>query len=103
MSDLGVLAINGLVTWRACSLLLYEDGPFSVFRRFRRVVRADRPGELKFAAALFNCIWCLSVWVGAAFAVVTALYFDEWYFVLLALSSSAIAVLVDSRVRYGRT
>lgn len=103
MSDLGVLVINGLMTWRLCSLMLYEDGPFSVFRRFRHLVRADRPGELKFVAALFNCIWCLSLWVGATSATMTALYFNEWYFVLMMFSSSAIAVWLDSRIRYGRT
>lgn len=95
------MLVAGLSTWRTSSLLLYEDGPFDVFTHLRQMVGVYRPGERKRLARLFTCVWCLSVWVGAAHAVAIATTVCEPAYLWLAFPSSTVAILIDKRVRYG--
>jgi hypothetical protein len=54
--------IVGLGGWRLASLLVHEDGPWSVFARLRRFVGGSGTGEMGFWALLLDCVWCASVW-----------------------------------------
>lgn len=88
-----------LATWRLTSLILYEGGPLDVFRKLRHLVKADREGELSNFSVLFTCPWCLSVWVGA-FLITSVLIVPRTIVLSYVLSASAVAVLIDARVRY---
>ena len=48
--------IIALATWRLSRLIAQEDGPFALLRKFRD--RAKLGG-------LFDCIYCVSLYVGA--------------------------------------
>lgn len=88
-----------LATFRITSLLVDEDGPLSLFSRFRQLVgvRVDKNGETygkNVIATGLTCLWCTSVWVGIAWAI--AYFFSPNGTILiampLALSSGAILV-----------
>ncbi len=73
------LVIGALAVWRLTHLLYAENGPFGVLARLRRM-----GGEL------FDCFYCLSVWVAAPLAIALG---DGWAGRLLlipALSGAAI-------------
>jgi hypothetical protein len=67
-----VLAV--LATWRICHLIAHEDGPFDAVTRLR-----GRAGD-GFFGALMDCVYCLSLWWSAPFAVYLAL---DWHLVPL--------------------
>lgn len=61
------MIVCGLAGWRIASLLVHEDGPFEVFRRFREHFGLDEDTvELRgFWMQLLSCVWCCSVWTAA--------------------------------------
>lgn len=74
------LIIPALITWRI-TILLNERLPFGVGDRLRyHLAKFD---ELDY---LFNCIYCLSMWVAAG----VCLAFGEKWYMLLVYSSLAI-------------
>jgi len=100
------LLILSAAVWRISFLLVEEDGPFDVFDRLRKLagIRYDINGERIYIsdaplwrlslAEVFNCIYCMSVWVGILFAILY--YSSEFLAVALtvpfALSTGAIAI-----------
>lgn len=59
--------ICGLAGWRVAVLLVREDGPFDIMRRFRHVAgiqdtSAGRMVKRNVLAQLLSCVWCTSVW-----------------------------------------
>jgi len=85
-----------LATWRIASLLVHEDGPWNIFARLRRRVGLVNDVEIPdgFLPGVLSCVWCASIWVGAAW---TLLYFliptaVEWLALPFALSTLAIGV-----------
>jgi hypothetical protein len=77
-----ILGILGV--WRVTHLLHAEFGPWRLLERFREVVARA------FRTQLFDCFYCLSVWVAVPFAVLMA---DTWWnrlFAALAFSAGAI-------------
>ena len=52
-----------LATWRVCHLLVEEDGPADLVVRLRM-----RLGDSVLGRAM-DCFYCLSLWIGAAFAL----------------------------------
>lgn len=87
------LALLGLATWRLSSLLVAEDGPFSMFAKMRDVAGVTRPGEISGLARLFSCVWCMSIWVGSGLFL--AYRFTALLYVLAA---STIAIIIQERV-----
>jgi hypothetical protein len=81
--------LYSLATWRISSLLVCEDGPADVFKRLRAAVCRS-----PFFSGLLSCVWCCSVWVGMAFAL---LGLDAPMVVRIAagLSFSAAAVMIQ--------
>jgi hypothetical protein len=76
---LGVLAV-----WRVTHLLHTEDGPWEILERMRRRLGQ---GMLR---GLFDCFYCLSLWVALAFVFA---FGENWQIRLLlwpALSAAAI-------------
>lgn len=96
-----LLVVLILATWRLCSLIADEDGPWYVLERLRHrlgvAYDADnrRYGRNEVARGLL-CPWCLSVWVGAAWALLAFLWPDGVWWVALPLALSAGAILLNS-------
>lgn len=99
------VVLLGLSTWRISSMLCYEEGPFGIFVKIREMAGIEH-NDLntpvvypdRFFGKLFECIWCLSVWVSATFVVfyiflpTLAIYFSLW------LSLSTICIMVNEWV-----
>lgn len=90
-----------LATWRVSSLLVHEDGPFEMFLRLRYAagIRYDdlsQPYATTFLGELLLCLWCASVWVGFAFAM---LYLFApplvWQIPAWSLALSALAIFIQ--------
>jgi len=79
LSILGVIAV-----WRVTHLLAFEDGPGLVFKRLRK--RAERT----FWGEVFECFYCLSLWVAAPFALLAMEGWREYALLWPALSGGAI-------------
>jgi hypothetical protein len=63
------VVVSLLAVWRVTHLLHAESGPWDVFGAVRR--GASRIG----AGAVFDCFYCLSLWVALPFAAVAS---DDW-------------------------
>lgn len=93
----------GLATWRLTSLLFREVGPFDLFVRIREAVgirhlKEDKTPYLypdNFFGKLFECVWCLSVWIAFGMSILYiflpefAILFSLW------LSLSTITIGLD--------
>jgi hypothetical protein len=76
--------LGALAVWRVTHLLNAEDGPFEILERVRR---RFGQGMLR---SLFDCFYCLSLWVALAFVFA---FGETWRMSLLlwpALSAAAI-------------
>jgi hypothetical protein len=88
--DALTLLLCALATWRISSLLVNESGPFDMFGRLRGFA------VLKLGAdGVFSCIWCMSVWVSGAVALLYATAPGVTFWVTLVLSQSALAISWD--------
>lgn len=76
---LGVLGV-----WRVTHLLNAEDGPGQIFVKLRRLIGSG------FWGSLFDCFYCLSVWIAAAFACAIGDSWSERLLLWPALSGAAI-------------
>ena len=57
----------GLAAWRMASLFSQEDGPLSIFARFRTLIGVPETGEITgVLPLLFTCMACLTMWMAAA-------------------------------------
>jgi len=98
MKDISIayLIIAILATYRLTSLLMKELGPWKMFTKFRSMFGIIHSSmgyphgyPETFFGKLFECHYCLSVWVGAAVAV--AMLLGLWWLMLpLALSGGEI-------------
>jgi len=92
-----------LATWRLSSLLAREAGPWRIFERLRdrAGVGYDDTGQpygITMLAEGLCCLWCNSVWVGAAWVICDRLIPDIAPYLALPLALSAGAVLIDEVV-----
>jgi hypothetical protein len=85
-----ILGILGV--WRVTHLLDAEDGPWDLVARMRRQLGQGILGRL------FDCFYCLSLWVAVPFAWLLGESLAERFLLWLALSGGAIVVerLTDS-------
>jgi len=95
------LAVLLLTTWRVSAMLSYEAGPWDLFLRLRATLGIEHDADgavtgfpMRLLPRLFSCVWCLSIWVGAIFAVSYWLAPDicRWLALPFALSAGAIIV-----------
>jgi hypothetical protein len=94
MSDAAVfyrLVIGVLVTWRLTHLFSAEDGPGEILVRLRGLLGQGWVGRL------FDCFYCLSLWVGLGIACVLVRGFREVVLSWLALSGAACLLERASR------
>lgn len=81
------LILFALAVWRITHLLSNEDGPFGVVFWFRKQLGHGFLGQL------FDCFYCLSIWVSVPFALV---FYPKWPDVLLCwLALSGAACLLE--------
>lgn len=85
------LAVDALATYRL-TVLAVEDTIFSPIRN--RIVEGSR-----FGMELITCPWCISIWLGAAVVLFTALAPVAWFYLACVLAFSAVAGLLSSTVR----
>lgn len=84
-------------TWRVTHLLMWEVGPFKVIMRLRALTGVrHRDGEpVAYPDGnVFECFWCLSIWIALILSVVA---FTPAWLVLVPLTASAIAIQVQIR------
>ncbi len=79
-----VLGILGV--WRVTHLLAAEDGPWQVMARLRRRIGRGFWGQL------FDCFYCLSLWVSVPFAWLLGDSLTEQCLLWLGLSGGAILI-----------
>lgn len=91
--------VFGLATWRVSSLITRETGPFRIFERVRTRAGVYEVGEISGLAELFSCVWCMSVWVGSAFAVAATIALADYQLLLTALPASTVAIIVETYAR----
>jgi len=94
------LVILMLATWRMTSLVVKEDGPWNILARLRRLigVRFDAqsaPYGLNIIAEGLTCMWCTSVWVGAAFSLGYLTFPAPTLLVGFPLALSAAALILQ--------
>jgi len=90
-----------LACWRLTSLMVQEEGPFGMFAKFRhligvrRIEGATTPYGTNVVAEGLSCVWCCSVWVGAALTI--AYVIDPALTVMASLpfALSAGAIIVE--------
>lgn len=93
--DLVTVVICGLAGWRIASLFLFEEGPFSVFEKIRRLVGV-KPGPIEgFLPTLFTCIYCFSLW--AALGAYLIWLVEPMIIIPIAVASTVL--IVDKLVR----
>jgi len=115
-----IYILQSLIVWRLTALLIYEDGPFDVFSRFRKtlgVTYTDKPGGTQCDSSwlIFKalcCFKCLSLWVAWGVAglalfiklfslpslqVITPTLFNilAGEFVIMGIITSAGAIIID--------
>ena len=99
--DLSEVTVLALAAWRLSVLLVHERGPWDSALLIRRVVGGivhDADGEPvgipdTMLGGLFGCVWCMSVWVAAAFVWV---HTWQWAGVLIyPLAVAGGALLLD--------
>jgi hypothetical protein len=78
------LALAVLSVWRITHLLHAENGPWNLLARLRRLSAAG------FWSSLFDCFYCLSLWVAAPFALLVGEGWKERLLLMPALSGGAI-------------
>jgi hypothetical protein len=90
--------ISALAVWRLSSLLVREDGPDDILIKLRSKIGvyydefSVAKGKSVFASA-FLCVWCLSIWIAAIFALFNKpCNFADYIRRVLALSASAILI-----------
>lgn len=68
-------------------MLVNEGGPGDVFAKFRTQARK--------VTDLFDCVWCVSVWVGFVIAIAWVFYPTEIMLICLPLALSGLAIGFD--------
>jgi hypothetical protein len=77
----GIIAV-----WRVTHLLAYEEGPGASLEKLRKRIK---PG---FWGKVFECFYCLSLWIAAPFALIIAQGWRERALLWPALSGGAILI-----------
>jgi hypothetical protein len=84
MTEMYRLVLGVLCTWRITHLLQAEDGPWDLVVHFRRFLGNGLLGKL------FDCFYCLSLWVALPFACLLGTTAIERLLLWPALSGAAI-------------
>lgn len=92
--------ILAFANWRIAQLLTGDEaGPYNLLHRLRHIVGVRQIaqgtyGENEFAA-LFVCIWCMSIWTGLLITLAFWLWPQVTKRALLPFALSGAAILLD--------
>lgn len=86
-SDVVLLLIAILATWRGASLVVFERGPFGFAIRARRFLVSRKADQLA------TCFHCVAVWM--AILVVALIYVPSMHWLVLVPSIAAGASLLE--------
>lgn len=99
------IAVFGLATWRIASLFVNESGPWFVFERLRTWSGiywhlSKDGGDIlivpdKFLPQVISCVWCLSLYIGAAWVQFFVFFPTAAFYVALPFALSTIVILID--------
>lgn len=92
-----------LPLWRLSSLLRFEDGPYEILYKIRKLIGVD---ENKYPAntitGIFTCTACFSVWLGfAAWGLVLLPFTWLLPFIVIGNSASLYIILEDKVLKDG--
>lgn len=96
MSNATWWVVAALACWRITSILYRE----TIFQSLRQRIGIDSDHIVderyadRFITQLFECYWCLSVWVG----VLCLLALFVWPYILLPFAFSAVAIIIDGKL-----
>lgn len=116
MQQAFILFLLSISTWRICSLLQDEPGPFHIFERIRTWAGLTRVDDLplneqlmypdkqfihegNFFAELIECVMCLSIWVSGAISLYLGLtkIIRKPLIPLYTLTASALTIWLENR------
>lgn len=94
------LTLLTLATWRISSMLVNEEGPWSIFRKLREKVGISEDGPIVtvpdgMLPGVLSCVWCCSVWVAAFWLVLWVLIPTIATYLAAWLSISTLSIVVD--------
>lgn len=97
------LILLSFASWRLSNLLVNEAGPRNVFVKLRKITGIYYDEQSKrqsrtFVGDIFNCIWCMSVWVGFVMCVISQVGGVRKWFVN-PLGIAGLIVFLDSKVK----
>lgn len=95
MPDLLTFIVAALACYRLTQLVIYDEGPFSLFDRVRAVLHVHERND--WLGRGLTCPACVSFWLGLALALVTARGAVDVLLVWLAYS--AVALVIARKVR----
>lgn len=100
---LHLLLLFGLATWRIAYMLARESGPWSIFDRLRyaagiRFDEQSRPYATNEFAAGLTCVYCNSVWVGTAWAILYLTVPTLAHILALPFALSGLAILAHALI-----
>lgn len=65
--------VGALATWRVSHMLLYEEGPWSIFLQMRKRLGVqyaeDDTTVISYRYTITVCLWCLSIWIATGVTI----------------------------------
>lgn len=86
MDELVKYLVIVIVVWRLTHLITTEDGPFDLIIKLRKGVGNS------FLGKLMDCFYCLSIWIGLAFAIYSEKNVEMIIIFTLYYSGSSILI-----------
>ena len=105
--SLDIFFYLSLAAWRLASLVANEDGPWSMFKRFRQ--RAEGwCQKYRFCRELglyelVECEWCNSIWIGAGLTLLYLWLDVSILYIALPLALSTVTIIIKYIVEYLQT
>lgn len=97
------ILLAGFAVYRLSELFVLDDGPYFIFRQFRRWLGKRAAGSATnstsyMLAQLFGCPFCLGVWLAALFVIPIMLPNVVTDIILVWLALAGFQTLLESKV-----
>ena len=105
--SLDVFFYLSLAAWRLASLVANEDGPWTIFKRFR--LRAEQwCNNYRFCRdlglyELVTCEWCNSIWIGIGVTLTYLWIGEAVLYIALPLALSTVVIVIKYLVQFLQT
>ena len=92
--------ILALATWRTASILIHEEGPFHLFSRLRwwAGIHGEEIHD-GLLAGILSCMWCCSMWVGAAWTLMLYVFPEVAIWLALPFAFSMVSIGCERLLR----